>query len=356
MPPGPPRAPRCVLVPGAGSGQSNNLIRGLRAADPDLRIIGVHHDRFSLSQSPADRNHPVPAPSNRRLADALCRIVDQEAVDLLIPTRDPDVALFAALEPRLPGRFFLPPLSVIELCQDKARVSDVLDARGLVVPRTLSIGSLDDIDAVFRGFPAGATLWCRSRYGEDSRAATPVRTPEHARGWVTYWRDMRGLPENTFTLGEYLPGRDFACQSVWHDGRLILVKTYERLEYLGGASRPSGVASQSSLAKTVLEPRLVEISTAAVRAVDPRPHGAFNVDLKCRADGEPAITEINAGRFLSSQPIFDFTGRHSMTAVYLALAFGDPVDLDAVYDAAPGWYLVRDFDALPAVVHQNDIP
>ncbi len=45
-----------------------------------------------------------------------------------------------------------------------------------------------------------------------------------------------------------------------------------------------------------------------------------------------------------------------MTGVYLALAFGDPVDLDAVYDAAPGWYLVRDFDALPAVVNQDDIP
>lgn len=346
---------RRVLVPGAGSGQSNNLIRGLRAADPTLVIIGAHHDRFSLTQSLADRNYVLPAPGHPGLPNAVCRLADQERVDLLIPTRDWEVALFATLAPRLPGRLFLPPADIVALCRDKQRLAARLEAHGLPVPRTFPIVTLEDVEAVFERFPAATTLWCRTRFGADSRGATAVRTPEQARAWISYWQDMRGFPVHSFTLGEYLPGRDYACQSLWRNGHLVLVKTYERLDYLGGYSRPSGVASQSALAKNVFEPKVVEISSAAIRCVAPQATGAFDVDLKSRADGAPAITEINAGRFLSSQPIFDFTGAHNMTRVYLRLAFGDPVDLHETYDAAVGWYMVRDFDAVPGIVHEDAV-
>ena len=37
------------------------------------------------------------------------------------------------------------------------------------------------------------------------------------------------MPVTAFVLSEYLPGRDFGCQSVWKDGKLVLIKTYERL-------------------------------------------------------------------------------------------------------------------------------
>ena len=37
-----------------------------------------------------------------------------------------------------------------------------------------------------------------------------------------------------FLLCEYLPGRDYAVQSLWHEGELIQAKTCERLEYLFG--------------------------------------------------------------------------------------------------------------------------
>ena len=344
-----------MLVPGAGSGQSNNLIRGLRAADPTLVIIGAHHDRFFLTQSPADRSYVMPAPGHPRLPDALCRLMDQERVDLLIPTRDWEVAFFATLAPRLPGRLFLPPADVVALCQDKQRLTDLLETQGLPVPRTFPIAALRDVEAVFQRFPGATRLWCRSRFGADSTAATAVRTPEQARAWISYWHDMRGYPVRSFTLGEYLPGRDYACQSLWRNGDLVLVKTYERLDYVGGQSRPSGVASRVALAKNVLEPKVVEISNAAIRRVDPHATGAFDVDLKSRADGTPAITEINAGRFLSSQSIFDSTGAHNMTLVYLRLAFGDPVDLHEVYDAAVGWYMVRDVDLVPGIVHEDDV-
>ncbi len=70
--------------------------------------------------------------------------------------------------------------------------------------------------------------------------ATLVKSAEQARGWIRYFQEMRRVPVTSFTLSEYLPGRDFACQSLWKDGDLILIKTVERLSYFWGWARPSG--------------------------------------------------------------------------------------------------------------------
>ena len=56
-------------------------------------------------------------------------------------------------------------------------------------------------------------------------------------------------------LAEYLPGRDFFCQTLWRDGRLMLVKTCERISYFAAENTPSGVSSLYSLAKTVVDER-----------------------------------------------------------------------------------------------------
>jgi hypothetical protein len=63
------------------------------------------------------------------------------------------------------------------------------------------------------------------------------------------------------------------------------------------------------------------------------------------------VTEINVGRFLTGAPIFDLAGRHNMSATYVWLALGDPVDVDRIYDVVEDYYIVRDHDALPDIFH-----
>jgi carbamoyl-phosphate synthase large subunit len=164
---------------------------------------------------------------------------------------------------------------------------------------------------------------------------------------------MRGVPASAFTLAEYLPGRDFACQSLWKDGRLVLVKTCERLSYFEGGSQPSGRSSIARLAKTVEEPRVVEIAVRAVRALGARVTGAFSVDLKENAQGVPCVTEINAGRFITLMNLLDLTGEHSMAGTYVRLALGRPVSIDRPYDVAPDHYFVRDVDTVPLIFHAD---
>lgn len=346
---------RRLLVPGAGSGASNDLIRGVRTGDPSLFIVGYHADRFTLKKSPAHRNYLLPPPAQSEFADRLRRVIEIENIDLLIPTADSEVEMFSRLREEIPCRVFLSAKSVVELCQDKYALTTFLQSKGLPTAATLPVTNLHEIEGIFRRLPPQSRLWCRMRQGSGSMGAIPVKTPEQARAWIEYWQEMRGVPARSFTLSEYLPGRDFACQSLWRGGNLILARTYERLSYFGGEERPSGVSSIAGLAKTVIEPGVLDISVRAIRALDEKASGAFDVDLKADAKGAPRITEINAGRFISGMSVFDSAGKHSMLVTYVRLALGESVDIGDPYDVAEDYYFVRDVDTVPGVFHADEL-
>jgi carbamoyl-phosphate synthase large subunit len=340
--------PKRVLVLGAGTGASNNLIRSLKAGDPSLFVIGANDDRFALKKSISDRHYLTTKSSHPRFLDGLRQIADSERVDLIIPGSDSDVTVLSDLRDQFSGRVFLPQKSAVQLCQDKYELTEFLRGRAVPAPATVPVASLDDLEDVFRRLGPAERLWCRIRTGTGSMGATGVRTVEQARGWISYWEDMRGVPATSFTLSEYLPGRDFACQSVWKNGAVIAMKCCERLAYYGGAHRASGVSSTPSLAKTVHDSRVGDVCVAAVRAVDDDASGVFAVDLKENRDGVPCVTEINAGRFFMITNIFDLTGRVNLATLYVRLATGERVD-PVVDDDVQEHYLVRDLDTVPGI-------
>ena len=343
-----------VLVTSAGRGASNTLIRSLRAGDPSLSVIGCHDDQFALKNSEAERNYLIPPAGRPGWTRALRRILATEQIDLLIPVTDADVAAISRVRRLLRDRVFLPRVGAVGLCQDKYRLTSFLRARGIPAPATVPVTHLGHLREIFRRLGRRSPLWCRVRTGAGSVGALPVANPAQAHGWIAYWRDMRGMPVASFTLSEYLPGRDFGCQSLWKDGTLVLIKTYERLSYLGPGSRPGPTSSISALAKTVSDPRVVEICVSAIRAIDRRASGVFAVDLKEDRRGVPCITEINAGRFSSATNLVDLTGKHNMAALYVRLARGEPVEVRDEYDVAENHYMLRDFDTIPRLFHADE--
>lgn len=344
-----------LLITGAGTGESNNLIRSLRAGDPSLFIVGCHADRFILKKSSADRNYLLPSSDHPNFASALRQVIETAQIDLLIPNNDRDVRTVSKLQDEIPCRLFLPRHEVIELCQDKYNLTTFLRSHGLPAPVTYPVTDLDEIEEVFRRLAPRSRLWCRIRTGSGSMGAIPVKSPEQARSWIRYWEEMRGIPATSFTISEYLPGRDFACQSLWKEGELILVKTCERLSYYGGWNRASGVSSTPALAASVFEPQVARVCAEAIRAVDQAASGVFSVDLKQDANGVPCVTEINAGRFFMITNLFDLTGKHNTAVLYVRVALGEPVEFQNEYDVAEDYYLVRDLDTLPGIFHADEL-
>jgi carbamoylphosphate synthase large subunit len=344
-----------VLVTRAGTGSSNNLIRSLHGAANDVTVIGCHSDRFHLRRSEADRNYLIPPRDHADLAHALRFVIAKERVDLVIPTTDDDVRTVSDLRASLPCRVFLPGPATVALCQDKYALASRLETLGVPVPRTFAISNLAEVEELFARLAPASRVWCRMRTGTGSLGATAVSSVEQARSWITYWTDMRGVAVTDFTLSEYLPGRDFACQSVWKDGRVVLLKTTERVSYFGGAGGPSGVSSIGGIHKTVREPEVADVCVAAVQSIDRAASGAFSIDLKADRRGRPCVTEINVGRFLTGSPIFDLTGKHNMTATYVRLALDQPVQIDEPYDVAESYYMIRDLDTLPEILHADEL-
>lgn len=336
-----------LLVTEAGTGASEYLIRSLRAGDDEFVIVGCHWDQFFLRNSSASRRWMVPTPSDPGYAVAVSRIVDREGIDLILPNADESVAALSVARRRFPGCLFLPRHKVVRVCQDKYALNKFLSRCDVPVPETRAVRHLAGVDAVFRSLGSRSPLWCRIRSGSNSRGAAPVATPEQARSWIRYWSEMRAVPPRDFTLAEYLPGRDFACLMLWNDGTLILAKTCERLSYFFAGSQPSGQSSMAGLSKTVHEPRVVEICTRAIRALDARASGVFSIDLKGDGRGEPRITEINAGRLIAQTILLDRAGKHNLTLTYARLALGEPVTLRDEYEAAADHYFVRNVDAEP---------
>jgi len=346
---------RRVLVLSGGTGASNNLVRSLKTDDPSLLVAAANSDRFILKKSPADRHYLTPPPEHPEFVAALRRLITAEDIHLLIPSSDADVRLASGLREEIRCRVFLPSERLIEVCQDKFELTSFLRSRGVPAPLTYPVTDLAAVDDVFRRFGPRPQLWCRIRTGSGSRGAIPVKTPEQARHWIAYWHEMRGVPVTAFTLSEYLPGRDFAAQSIWNDGSLVLFKMCERLDYFGGGSQPSGVSSTPALAKTVFEPSVVDVCRAAVQALDERASGVFGIDLKEDENGVPCITEINAGRFFMITSIFDLTGKYSMAGTYVRVALGNSVDIADPCDVAEDYYLVRDLDTLPGIYHADEL-
>jgi carbamoylphosphate synthase large subunit len=346
---------KTILVTGAGTGATSNLIRSLRTGCAGVHIIGCHHDRFVLKKSAADVNYLVPAVMNPDFPDAIRQIVSIEDVGFVIPNNDAEVKIMAGMRDSIGPRLFLPSESTIDLCQDKYALSTHLRARQVPAPDTRPISTLDDVEAVFSYFEGHQRLWCRTRFGSRSRGATVVANPAQARAWISYWETMRSVPSDVFTFSEYLPGRDFLAQGIWKGGRLILLKTFERLRYLGGENSPSGVSSLSALAKTVVDPRLLEISTRTVQAIDAQASGVFSIDFKENQDGVPCVTEINPGRLFMAMTAFDTIGAFNMTATYVRLGLGETVEVAEPYDVADSdYYLVRELDTVPQLFHSEE--
>ena len=342
-----------LLLTSAGNGSSNNLARSIRAGAGSSFIVGCNDDQFALKKSDADRNYVIPPADHPEWSEVLRWIMKTERLHLIIPTVDPDVESLSHARKKLGEYLFLPSEAVLSVCRDKYRLISLLRRSGIDAPETYPVRDLKNVDRIFQQLKGGRPLWCRVRSGAGSLGALPVQTSEQARSWIRYWKEMRGVPVTAFVLSEYLPGRDFGCQSVWKDGRLVLIKTYERLSYLGTGSQPSRFSSAAALAKTVVEADVVDTCVRAIKLLDAKATGVFSVDLKEDVRGIPCITEVGVGRFTSATNLFDMTGKHNMARTFVQLARGKPVKIEDSYDAAPDWYMMRDLDGAPRIFHAS---
>ncbi|MBV9040951.1 MAG: hypothetical protein JOZ68_08090, partial [Acidimicrobiia bacterium] len=222
--------PLRVLLTGAGGPATRNVIRSLRLADRGYVIVGTDRDERFVSASGADHVAVVPPATDPSFVDTLRHLVAEHEIAVVHPQPDLEVQVLAASSAHLPTG--LPPADVVNVCSDKLATAAALGDAGVAVP--LSVPA-DDLGSTFSSVASlgRGVVWVRARTGAGARASLPTRSVDEARSWMEYWTS-RGLDRSDFMLAQFLPGREFAVQTLWWHGRLIGAQARERLEYLFG--------------------------------------------------------------------------------------------------------------------------
>ncbi len=343
-----------VLVTGAGGGGGENLITSLRLSPLELVIYGSNMDKHLVAKTSADVALQLPAANDPTYIRQMRKLILENGIELVIPNNDTEVGVISANRDQMPCAIFLPPDETIRNCHDKLAMHRCFVEADVPQAQFLGITEWDDIERFMASHPADR-YWIRPRKGSGSRGATWVRNAEQARHWIDLWCDLRGFALTDFIVSEFLPGRDYAFQSVWKDGEMVVGKMIERLSYFFGQNMLSGMSSSPSIARTLLDRETFEnVIVKAIRGICKRPHGNFNLDLKGRADGAMCVTELNIGRFCMITPIFDRTGKYNTAEMHVRCALGLNVDVHDPLDYEDGCYLIRELDTLPTILRAEE--
>ena len=303
------------------------MLDALRLADDAYRVVGADASPVKLHLSAATERLVVPRADAPGYLDAIRTAVERWDIDVVHAQPDPDVLAIGGGRDTIPARICLPSQEVLERAADKVATAEALTRHHVAVPCSRPVESFDDLRAATTATVAAhGGAWVRARRGAGSRASLPVRHADQAEAWARWWVDERGLAVGDFMVSELLPGREFAFQSIWQHGRLVVAQSRERVEYLYGHLTPSGQTSTPAVARTVDEPEVDAIAADAVRAIDPAPHGVYCVDVKQDRDGRPKVTEINAGRFFTTSNFFAHAGLN-MPAMLVRMACGEELPI-----------------------------
>lgn len=332
-----------ILITGAGGSAATNVINSLRMSDSELEIISCDSSAHMLQLAKGDRKFLLPRASEPNYLSELQNIIHETGAEVLFSQPDVEVtAIVNSNVPNLIGTFF-PDAETIRICGNKSILNEKLKRSGVSTPDSIPLSNLDIKTEIDTFISNHGKSWVRAKVGAGSRASLPVSNMQQAINWIDWWNQEKGIPVEDFMISEFLPGSEFAVQLLFQDGRLIAGEARERVEYLFGFMTPSGQSSSPSVARSVQRQEIYNLGLAAVKAVTPKPHGVFGVDIKEDSTGVPKVTEINAGRFYTTSHFLARAGVN-MPLMALRAAKGETLEPIGIATLEEGLHWIRMMD------------
>lgn len=341
-----------IQVGGAGGAPGNNFIRALRESSRKDYLIGTSSVATDLFLADTDERHVVPPAKDAHYRAALLDLLHRAKPDLLYVSHDYEVLAVSRLRDeitRLGVGLFLPSPETVEATVDKYRSYLVWSKTGLPVPETILVDTPQDLEDAFARF--GPRIWLRATTGGGGRGALPTESRAMAREWIDR---LHGW--GSFTAARCLTSRSVTWQSIWYEGELIVAQGRRRHAWSFADRTVSGVTGITRVAETCSDPEVDRVAEAAIRAIDPRPHGIFGVDLTYDDDGRANPTEINIGRFFTTILFFARAGLN-MPQIYCDLGLdGMRPNLERKVNPLPeGLVWIRGMDVAPVLTSDQQM-
>lgn len=308
-------------------------------------VVGVNANPRDLLMAPCTERHVIPLAGEPGHLDAI-RSLQTDFVHA-----QPDEEVLALAGSDLPT--FMPSRDVVEVCQDKWLTYELLRDADVPVPHSWPV---DDRRRDLESQTRLRYIWLRKRRGAGGSGSLMCRDATFADGWIS----GRGGYGAGWMAAEALSTRTVTVQQLWQDGRLVVTQQRSRRSWANARNSPSGVSGSTGVGETTSHANADGAATEAVRAVDPRPHGLYGVDMVLDWNNQPCVTEINPGRFFTTAPEFFATAGYNMAAQYVRLGVGDvsgdPHDPLPRFNPLPdGLMWIRGMDERPVLTTEAEL-
>lgn len=348
-----------ILITGVGGPTPRSFAIAIKRIGryKDAELIGTDINPLAVGlyqKDLFDKTLLLPRADSPEYWTAVEELIERESIDLAVILPELEVMEWArkASKEALPCKAFLPDIKMAEALVDKGRMTVLLKDTGLVpksfsfTPGQRNIGRIS--------YDCGSPYWVRSASGTSGLGSMLIESKEQLETWMSINPGVKN-----YLASEYLPGRNLACKLLYHKGRLLRAACAERVNYIMAKVAPSGITGNTSFGRLLNEPELVELGKKALEIISEKLqcelHGFFTVDFKEDREKRPLITEINVRHVAFTQCFA--AGGANLAEDTIRLLTGEP-DFDMtykMYEFEPGLIFLRDVDALPIIMKEDEL-
>ncbi len=297
-----------VLIAGCGGAPSEGVVNSLLLAKDGEEIIGIGSEPTDLVLSNVKRKYVVPYADAPEYKKELFKVLNKEKPDLFHCQNDLEIFEVSKIRNEILDagiKLFMPTHEVIDICVNKFKSYEKWEKAGVKVPKNIAINNETDLKKSFDKLGNNdGKIWIRfSDIGGGGKGALPTNDFEFAKRWIDKFNGW-----GNFCAAEMLTPDTVTWLSIWHEGELVVAQTRIRKGWTHGNRTLSGVTGVTKVGQTFSDDIVNTVSIDAIKAIDPKPHGIYGVDMAYDSQGFPNPTEINISRFFTTILFFTEAG------------------------------------------------
>ncbi|MBI5642879.1 MAG: ATP-grasp domain-containing protein [Deltaproteobacteria bacterium] len=274
-----------VMVTGIGGPAGRSAVeyfkrKGEFLIGTDVRETGPAVDEFAL----------LPLAKEPSFTAALLHLIKEKRPGLFVPTVTEELDTVSALKGEIESlgcRVFISPPASVKIANDKLRTAVFMSINNIPVPATYSGDT--HRETVIREL--GLPLLAKPSFGRGGRGVVVFESAKEALG-----ENRKGI-----IFQEFIPGDEFDV-NMYIDRRGIIRAAVA----LKKTELKEGVVGNALRVERAVRTDAVELCKRAARSLNLE--GPLDFDVRLRADGTPALLEINArlgGNVLSAVEVLD---------------------------------------------------
>lgn len=331
-----------------------------------INFFGTHNDYYLLKRAENDCKKIilVPGVKNKKLyIKKHLNLLKKFKIDYIVPNSDREVYVFSQNKKKILSKMFLPDLKDIKICQNKKYFLNFLKKYNFNYPRFVHVKSKSQIEKFLKNKKTKKFyIRITSETSEGAYGAAVLNNKKQLNLWLKIWKDFKNEKMSSFTLSEYLPGKVYENLLIFYRGELIISKVYENLKYHLTSNAITSAGSTPATAKSCGEYISKSISQQTSKIIRKlsevnrtKPNGVYHSSVRLDKSNRPNITEINIGRFPSTNTIFNFYGKENITEIYFKILMGIGTKLKNCIDHDHGKSVIisRSLDQKPFVFREK---